>query len=50
MKKIMMVPWAEKIWSKCSGTRYPCASPTGLRFEKLSHHASLAKLLAMMGD
>jgi aerobic carbon-monoxide dehydrogenase large subunit len=28
---------------------YPCASPTGLRFEKLSHHASLAKLLAMMG-
>jgi carbon-monoxide dehydrogenase large subunit len=27
---------------------YPCASPTGLRFEKLSHHASLAKLLAMM--
>jgi carbon-monoxide dehydrogenase large subunit len=28
---------------------YPCASPTGLRFEKLSHHASLAKLLGMMG-
>ena len=27
---------------------YPCASPTGLRFEKLSHHASLAKLLQMM--
>ena len=27
---------------------YPCASPTGLRFEKLSHHASLTKLLAMM--
>ena len=27
---------------------YPCASPTGLRFEQLSHHASLAQLLAMM--
>jgi carbon-monoxide dehydrogenase large subunit len=27
---------------------YPCASPTGLRFEKLSHHAALEKLLAMM--
>jgi carbon-monoxide dehydrogenase large subunit len=27
---------------------YPCGSPTGLRFEKLSHHASLEKLLAMM--
>jgi carbon-monoxide dehydrogenase large subunit len=27
---------------------YPCASPTGLRFEKLSHHASLDKLLSMM--
>ncbi len=24
---------------------YPCASPSGLRFEKLSHHASLDKLL-----
>src|SRR5437868_7654039 len=27
---------------------YPCASPSGLRFEKLSHHASLDKLLGMM--
>jgi FAD binding domain in molybdopterin dehydrogenase/Molybdopterin-binding domain of aldehyde dehydrogenase len=27
---------------------YPCASPTGLRFEQLSHHASLNKLLGMM--
>ena len=27
---------------------YPCASASGLRFEKLSHHASLEKLLAMM--
>jgi carbon-monoxide dehydrogenase large subunit len=28
---------------------YPCSSPTGLRFEKLSHQASLAKLVGMMG-
>jgi aerobic carbon-monoxide dehydrogenase large subunit len=27
---------------------YPCGSPSGLRFEKLSHHASLAKLMQMM--
>jgi carbon-monoxide dehydrogenase large subunit len=27
---------------------YPCGSPAGLRFERLSHHASLAKLLQMM--
>ncbi len=27
---------------------YPCASPSGLRFELLSHHAALNKLMAMM--
>src|ERR1700751_1550674 len=27
---------------------YPCGSPSGLKFEKLSHHASLNKLLGMM--
>jgi carbon-monoxide dehydrogenase large subunit len=27
---------------------YPCSSPSGLRFERLSHHASLAQLLRMM--
>lgn len=27
---------------------YPCESPSGLRFEKLSHHESLAKLMLMM--
>ena len=27
---------------------YPCASPSGMRFESLSHHESLNKLLAMM--
>ncbi|HXI08319.1 MAG: xanthine dehydrogenase family protein molybdopterin-binding subunit [Bradyrhizobium sp.] len=28
---------------------YPCASPSGLRFEQLSHHASLNRLVEMMG-
>src|SRR5258707_5697388 len=27
---------------------YPCASPSGLRFEQLSHHAALAKLVTMI--
>jgi aerobic carbon-monoxide dehydrogenase large subunit len=27
---------------------YPCESPSGLKFELLSHHACLDKLLAMM--
>ncbi|GEO14880.1 xanthine dehydrogenase family protein molybdopterin-binding subunit [Microvirga aerophila] len=27
---------------------YPCGSPSGLKFEALSHHAALNKLLAMM--
>ncbi len=30
MKKIMIVPWAENIWSKCSGGRYPCAPPAAM--------------------
>ncbi|HEY4918626.1 MAG TPA: xanthine dehydrogenase family protein molybdopterin-binding subunit [Xanthobacteraceae bacterium] len=28
---------------------YPCASAAGLRFEQLSHHASLDKIVKMMG-
>src|SRR5260370_21597921 len=28
---------------------YPCASPSGLRFEQLSHHAAMNKLMTMMG-
>src|ERR1700758_1036601 len=28
---------------------YPCAGPSGIKFEKLSHHAALDKLIAMMG-
>ena len=31
-----------------SDDAYPCASASGLKFEKLSHHASLDKLLDMM--
>jgi aerobic carbon-monoxide dehydrogenase large subunit len=31
-----------------SDDAYPCTSASGLRFEKLSHHASLDKLLDMM--
>src|SRR5436309_51260 len=27
---------------------YPCGSPSGLRFEQLSHHASLTKIVEMM--
>src|ERR1700694_2575690 len=27
---------------------YPCASPSGLRFEQLSHHAAMNKLMTMM--
>src|ERR1700692_3560201 len=27
---------------------YPCTSPSGLRFEQLSHHAAMNKLMAMM--
>jgi aerobic carbon-monoxide dehydrogenase large subunit len=27
---------------------YPCASPSGLRFEQLSHHAAMTKLIKMM--
>jgi carbon-monoxide dehydrogenase large subunit len=27
---------------------YPCASPSGLRFELLSHHAAMNKLMTMM--
>src|SRR6202166_3532108 len=27
---------------------YPCASPSGLRFEQLSHHAAMNKLIGMM--
>jgi carbon-monoxide dehydrogenase large subunit len=28
---------------------YPCMAPSGIKFEKLSHHASLDKIIKMMG-
>ncbi len=28
---------------------YPCAGPSGIKFEKLSHHAALDKIVGMMG-
>src|SRR5690349_14338212 len=28
---------------------YPCAAPSGLKFEQLSHHAALDKIVKMMG-
>jgi carbon-monoxide dehydrogenase large subunit len=28
---------------------YPCAAPSGIKFEKLSHHAALDKIVKMMG-
>jgi aerobic carbon-monoxide dehydrogenase large subunit len=31
-----------------SDDAYPCSSPSGLRFEQLSHHAALTKLMTMM--
>jgi aerobic carbon-monoxide dehydrogenase large subunit len=31
-----------------SDENYPCTSPSGLKFEKLSHHACLDKIIAMM--
>src|SRR5262249_12276892 len=32
----------------CRDDAYPCASASGLKFEKLSHHASLDRLIALM--
>jgi carbon-monoxide dehydrogenase large subunit len=46
--KIGMDPAEIRCRNLIADDAYPCASPSGLRFEKLSHHASLAKLLRMM--
>ncbi|MBR0756626.1 xanthine dehydrogenase family protein [Bradyrhizobium jicamae] len=46
--KIGMDPIEIRRRNLIADNAYPCASPTGLRFEQLSHHASLSKLLAMM--
>jgi carbon-monoxide dehydrogenase large subunit len=46
--KIAMDPVEIRRRNLISDDAYPCASASGLRFEKLSHHASLDKLLEMM--
>jgi aerobic carbon-monoxide dehydrogenase large subunit len=46
--RIGMDPVAIRRRNLIADDAYPCASPSGLRFEQLSHHASLAKLIAMM--
>lgn len=46
--KIGMDPAEMRRRNLIADEAYPCVSPSGLRFEKLSHHASLAKLMQMM--
>src|SRR5229473_1277800 len=46
--KIGMDPVEIRRLNLIADDAYPCASPSGLRFEQLSHHASLAKLIEMM--
>ena len=47
-KKIGMDPVEIRRRNLIADDAYPCGSPSGLRFELLSHHTSLNKLLAMM--
>jgi CO/xanthine dehydrogenase Mo-binding subunit len=46
--KISMDPVEIRRRNLIADDAYPCVSPSGLRFEKLSHQASLNKLLAIM--
>ena len=46
--RIGMDPVAIRRRNLIADDAYPCASPSGLRFELLSHHAALDKLVAMM--
>jgi aerobic carbon-monoxide dehydrogenase large subunit len=47
-RKIGMDPVEIRRRNLISDDAYPCVSASGLKFEKLSHHASLDKLLEMM--
>jgi carbon-monoxide dehydrogenase large subunit len=47
-RKIGMDPVVLRRRNLVRDDAYPCASASGLKFEKLSHHASLEKLLALM--
>src|SRR5439155_1489970 len=46
--KIGMDPVEIRRHNLIADDAYPCASPSGLRFEQLSHHASLTKIVEMM--
>jgi carbon-monoxide dehydrogenase large subunit len=46
--RIGMDPVAIRRRNLIADDAYPCASPSGLRFELLSHHAALNRLMAMM--
>jgi CO/xanthine dehydrogenase Mo-binding subunit len=46
--KIGMDPVALRRKNLIADDAYPCGSASGLKFEKLSHHASLDKLIVMM--
>jgi carbon-monoxide dehydrogenase large subunit len=47
-QRIGMDPVAIRRRNLIHDDAYPCASPSGLRFEALSHHAALDRILAMM--
>ena len=46
--KIGMDPVEIRRRNLIADNAYPCASPSGLKFEQLSHHASMNKLIGMM--
>jgi aerobic carbon-monoxide dehydrogenase large subunit len=46
--KIGMDPVEIRRRNLIADNAYPCASPSGLKFELLSHHAAMNKLMAMM--
>src|ERR1700729_1309677 len=46
--KIRMDPVEIRRRNLIADDAYPCASPSGLKFELLSHHASMDKLIGMM--
>jgi carbon-monoxide dehydrogenase large subunit len=48
-RRIGMDPVAIRRRNLVADDAYPCASAAGLRFEALSHHASLDRLLTMIG-
>jgi carbon-monoxide dehydrogenase large subunit len=48
-RRIGMDPVAIRRRNLIADDAYPCSSASGMRFEALSHHASLDKLLAMIG-